>query len=208
MMTPVAGALVCAARCVDRTSAALVDNRAGVRSCFDRDSFSRLRECQAPEVSGFFANLAGLRGAGTAVPRPQRVELHPARVAAVCRKPQNALQWEHPALFDAAARDSLDTRIAATRAMRLQQQPEGNFVCVETRLAGRTAPGQYSDQAQRNVAQVAPARSSALACFTERTNHGTSPQFPNFRPGNFSVADPSRDASEEMPRRSSKAPPV
>jgi len=39
--------LLFAVRSEDRTSAAMLDYRAAVRFCFDGDSFSRLRECQA-----------------------------------------------------------------------------------------------------------------------------------------------------------------
>jgi len=133
-------------------------------------------EAGSTRFSGLFADRSRTGCACAAVSRQYRVKLHSARITPVGRQTQNALQRQHLAFFDAVAPNPLKPGIAAARAMSLQEQPEGNFVRMEPRLAGAAAPRQHADQAQRVVAQVAPARSSALACLADRTNHGTGPQ--------------------------------
>jgi len=138
--------------------------------------FQDFQAASHPAASTLIASAPSRRHTRRGIPRPQRVKLHPARIAAVGRKSQNAFQREHHPFLHAVARNSIQFRVPASRAMRAQQQPEGNTVRVEPRLAGRAAPGQQTDQAQRVVAQIAPARSSAVASFADGTNHGTSPR--------------------------------
>ena len=109
-------------------------------------------------------------------PRAQRMELHAAGVAAIRGHSQDALQGKHDSFQHAVAPDLLQMRIPAPRAMGAKHQPKGNAVSVEAGLARRAAPRKQAHETQCVLAQVPAARSPAVACLADRTNHRGIPQ--------------------------------
>jgi hypothetical protein len=102
-------------------------------------------------------NFGGKRGRANASRRPYAEELPPAGFAAVGRETQPAFQGDENPPVDSVPGYSIQAEIAASRAVRVEQEGKRHAPRLEPLFAGMTPPRSQSRRRADEVAKAASA---------------------------------------------------
>jgi hypothetical protein len=103
--------------------------------------------------------------------RERTEEFLPAGIAAVSGKSEPALDREERALLHALARNRLQIKISAFRAVGVTHKRERNAACIKSAIAPVASPGFQPRDLRNDIEGSTPMRAEAIATTAMRANH-------------------------------------
>ena len=121
-----------------------------------------------------WARGSGERRRQDSAKRKHAEEALPARVTSIGRNAQPAFQGHEGSLFHAVARDVLEIKISAPRAVRIIRKPHGHPPGIKSMVAGMASPGSEACDGTHEVRYAVTVGTEAIGASASRTDHSGS----------------------------------